>query len=292
MTNKIFFIAEIGINHNGSIKTALRLIRECKAAGVNLVKFQKRTPAICVPLDQRNQKRQTPWGILTYYDYKNKIEFEKKHYDIIDRYCKKIGILWTASVWDIPSFNFIQNYNVPFVKIPSALITNVKLLEEVAMFATCPVIISVGMSTINEVDRAVSILSDKLYAILHCNSSYPSKYNEIDIRVIETLKLKYPNLTIGYSGHEKDILPSIVAASFGAEIIERHVTLNKNMWGTDHSASLDITELNLLLQTLQNIEIILGKKELTVYPSETAAMQRLRIDSNFLVNTESGAHGT
>jgi N-acetylneuraminate synthase len=278
--NKTLIIGEIGINHNGSIKTALKLIKECKKAGVDVVKFQKRNPDICVPEDQKNILKDTPWGQMTYLKYKKTIEFEKKQYDIIDRFCKKIGIQWTASVWDIPSFHFINSYSVPFIKIPSALITNSKLIEEIKMFSVHPIIISGGMSTIAELDQAVRWLGNKLYGILHCNSSYPCDYSEIDIRVIDMLKQKYSDIIIGYSGHEVDLLPTIVAVSAGAKIIERHVTIDRTMWGTDQQASLEIIELSNLVSTIRNIEIILGKSELTVYPSEIIVMKKLRKINN------------
>jgi N-acetylneuraminate synthase len=278
--NKTLIIGEIGINHNGSIKTALKLIKECKKAGVDVVKFQKRSPDICVPEDQKNILKDTPWGQMTYLKYKKTIEFEKKQYDIIDRFCKKIGIQWTASVWDIPSFHFINSYSVPFIKIPSALITNSKLIEEIKMFSVHPIIISGGMSTIAELDQAVRWLGNKLYGILHCNSSYPCDYSEIDIRVIDMLKQKYSDIIIGYSGHEVDLLPTIVAVSAGAKIIERHVTIDRTMWGTDQQASLEIIELSNLVSTIRNIEIILGKSELTVYPSEIIVMKKLRKINN------------
>jgi N-acetylneuraminate synthase len=217
---------------------------------------------------------------MTYLKYKKTIEFEKKQYDIIDRFCKKIGIQWTASVWDIPSFHFINSYSVPFIKIPSALITNSKLIEEIKMFSVHPIIISGGMSTIAELDQAVRWLGNKLYGILHCNSSYPCDYSEIDIRVIDMLKQKYSDIIIGYSGHEVDLLPTIVAVSAGAKIIERHVTIDRTMWGTDQQASLEIIELSNLVSTIRNIEIILGKSELTVYPSEIIVMKKLRKINN------------
>ena len=281
---KTLIIGEIGINHNGSIKTALKLIRECKKAGVDVVKFQKRTPDISVPSEQKNILRDTPWGQMTYLEYKKKIEFDKKQYNAIDKFCKKIGIKWTASVWDLDSFHFINSYDVPFIKVPSALITDGKLLGEIKTFSKSPVIISGGMSNTEELDRAVHSLSGKIYSILHCNSSYPCEHNEIDIRVINTLKQQYPALKIGYSGHEKDLLPTIVAVSVGAEIIERHITIDRTMWGTDQQASLEILELVELIKIIRNVETILGKPNLTVYPSELAVMKKLRNYSNFSNN--------
>lgn len=273
---KTFFIGEIGINHNGSLKTALRLIKECKEAGVSVVKFQKRTPEICVPENQKTILRDTPWGQMMYIDYKKRIEFDKKQYDLIDLYCKKIGIKWTASVWDIPSFHFINQYDVPFIKIPSAKLTDWDLLKVVNRLTKSKVILSTGMSTIEEIKKASTLLQDTLFSLLLCNSSYPSKDSEIDINALRLLKEVFPQKIIGYSGHEVDILPTIVAVSAGAEIIERHVTLNKEMWGTDQKSSLTTEELRNLIKCIRRVEIILGQKEIVVYPDEYKAKERLR----------------
>ncbi len=276
MKNKIYFVAEIGINHNGSLDTALELIQKSKDAGADCVKFQKRTPDICVPEDQKSKLRDTPWGKITYLEYKKKIEFEKKEYDYIDSYCKKIGIQWTASVWDIPSFHFINLYNVPYIKIPSAAITDKKLLVEINKSDTKPIMISTGMSTLEEVKECVSILGTKIDSILLCNSSYPSDHCEIDLNALSLLRTEFPNLTIGYSGHEMDILPSILACGAGAKIIERHVTLDKESWGTDHKCSLDVAQMNTLISTIRKSEIIMGKDSLIVYEKEKEMAQKLR----------------
>jgi sialic acid synthase SpsE len=274
--NKIYVIAEIGINHNGNLDQALELIKIAKDAGADCVKFQKRTPDICVPDDQKNILRETPWGTLTYLQYKKVIEFGKKEYDVIDRYCNSIGIDWTASVWDIPSFEFLSKYQIPFVKIPSACITDVDLLSHINSKSYNTIMISTGMSTSDQIDRAVQLLKNKIWSILWCNSSYPSTYNEIDINVLSTLRESYPNLTIGYSGHEVDLLPTIVACSAGAKIVERHVTFDKTAWGTDHKCSLEPHELTELIKNIRNIETILGKSEITVYPSEIKIAKKLR----------------
>lgn len=271
-----FFIGEIGINHNGSLKTALRLIRKCKEAGVSVVKFQKRTPDICVPENQKFITRDTPWGEMSYIDYKKKIEFEKKEYDLIDLYCKKIGIEWTASVWDIPSFHFINQYNVPFIKIPSAKLTDCDLLNVIKDQSKSKVILSTGMSTLDEIKKASKILHDKLYSLLLCNSSYPSNDSQLDINALQLLKEEFPDKIIGYSGHEIDLFPTIVAVSAGAKIIERHITLNKEMWGTDQKCSLDTVELLELIKYIKRVELILGKKEIVVYPDEHKTKERLR----------------
>lgn len=274
--NKIYFIAEIGINHNGDLDKALELIKIAKDAGADCVKFQKRTPEICVPEHQKHTLRETPWGSMTYFQYKKIIEFGKKEYDVIDRYCNFIGIDWSCSVWDIPSFEFMQNYNIPFIKLPSACITDKELLLKIASKSHTPIIISSGMSTLDEINQAVDLLGNKIQSILWCNSSYPANYTEIDINVISTLKTLYPKISIGYSGHEIDLLPSIVACSAGAKIIERHITFDKNAWGTDHKCSLDPEELAELIQNVRKVEIILGKPQVSVYPSELMVAKKLR----------------
>lgn len=269
------FIAEIGINHNGNLNMALKLIKQAKKVGADVVKFQKRNPEQCIPEEQKNLKKIFQGKEMTYLEYKKKLEFEKKEYDIINNYCKRIGIKWTVSVWDIDSVNFIKQYkeDIPFIKIPSACITNIELLKKVNDLEI-PVIISNGMSTQYELDNAISNINN-LIGILHCNSSYPSQYNELDLNVITEYKKKY-SIPIGYSGHEIGYLPTIVAYSLGAEIIERHITLDNNLEGTDQKASLNIKELKNLIDILQKIKIIKGKKELIIYDSEKIIKNKLR----------------
>jgi len=274
------FIAEIGINHNGDIKIAKKLIDMAKRAKVDVVKFQKRDIDICIPNGIGDKLRQTPWGEMSYKEYKLKIEFSKKEYDFIDKYCKKINMKWTASVWDIPSLEFICTYDIPFIKIPSACITDCALLNE-ARKKGKPIIISTGMSTGEEVRNAVNILSKSNLTILHCNSSYPANDNELDLRVINTLKKMFPSelhplIKIGYSGHEQGIMPSIIAKALGAEVIERHITLDKDMWGTDQKASLVEEELTELISSLNNMECWLGKDIFMVYNSENLVKSKLR----------------
>lgn len=201
----MYFIAEIGINHNGSLDITKKLIDAAHASNWDCVKFQKRNPDICVPENQKNIIRDTPWGQMTYLDYKKKIEFEKEQYDYIDWYCKIKPIDWSASVWDIDSLNFILNYNVPFIKIPSALLTNIDLVKECAKSGK-RVILSTGMSTLEEIDYSVNILKkySKDFSLMHTNSSYPTPTDELNLNVIKTLQNRY-KVPIGYSGHEKDL---------------------------------------------------------------------------------------
>ena len=185
--NRTYFIAEIGINHNGNIQNALKLIESAKLAGCDAVKFQKRSPEICTPKSQWDILRETPWGKIKYIEYKKKIEFGKKEYDLIDKFCKKLNILWTASCWDEESVKFIEKYNVKFHKVPSACITDLSLLRALKK-TNKPVIISTGMSTEKQIKKAVKTLSQRNLSILHCNSSYPSSTNRLNLRYISKLK--------------------------------------------------------------------------------------------------------
>ena len=266
-------IAEIGINHNGDMLLCKQLIDMAVMAKCEYVKFQKRNPDVCVPEHQKNILKETPWGEMTYLDYKKKIEFGKEEFDEIDSYCKEKGIKWFASVWDVDSVNFINQYNVPFIKIPSAKITDIELLGCVSA-CNKKVIISCGMSSGEEIDIAVKLLNEPI--IMWCNSSYPAKDNELDLNVIQTLKDKYPNNIIGYSGHEEGISASIIAATIGAEIVERHITLSRSMWGTDQAASLIYDQLWRLVRDLNKINIWLGINTIKVYDSEKKIRNKLR----------------
>ena len=273
--NQTFFIAEIGINHNGDIKNALKLIESAKLAGCDAVKFQKRTPKIATPKSSWDVMRETPWGKMKYIDYKKKIEFEKREYDIIDKYCKKIDIIWTASCWDVPSVKFIEKYKVKFHKVPSACITDILLLKELKK-TNKPVIISTGMSTEKQIKKAVNILSQKNLSILHCNSSYPAQNYQLNLRYIEKLKKTYKRSIIGYSGHEMNLSSSVAAVVLGAKIIERHITLDKSMWGTDQQASIEPLGFARLIKDVRAVEKSLGRPVKIIYPEEKVIMSKLR----------------
>tara|TARA_B100000767_G_C19731249_1_gene521778 strand:- start:783 stop:1640 length:858 start_codon:yes stop_codon:yes gene_type:complete len=273
--NRTFFIAEIGINHNGDIQNALKLIESSKLAGCDAVKFQKRTPKIATPKSSWNIMRETPWGKMKYIDYKKKIEFGKKEYDIINKFCKKINILWTASCWDIPSVKFIERYKVKFHKVPSACITDLDLLKELKK-TNKPIIISTGMSTEKQIQKAVKIVSQKNLSILHCNSSYPAQNHQLNLKYIEKLKTTYKKSVIGYSGHEMNLSSSVAAVVLGAKIIERHITLDKSMWGTDQQASIEPIGFARLIRDVRNVENSLGKPVKIVYPEEKIIMSKLR----------------
>ncbi len=272
---RTFFIAEIGINHNGDIKNALKLIEASKLAGCDAVKFQKRTPKIATPKNSWNVMRDTPWGRIKYIDYKKKIEFGKKEYDVIDKFCKKIGILWTASCWDVPSVKFIEKYNVKFHKVPSACITDIELLETLKKTKK-PIIISTGMSSEQQINKAVKTLSQKNLSILHCNSSYPAQNHQLNLKYIQKLKMKFKKSVIGYSGHEMNLSSSVAAVVLGAKIIERHITLDKSMWGTDQQASIEPIGFARLIRDVRNVESSLGKPLKIIYPEEKKIMSKLR----------------
>jgi len=272
----VFFIAEIGINHNGSLKLAKQMIDVAAMLGADAVKFQKRTPELCVPEAKKNIPKETPWGTITYLEYKKRIEFGEKEYKEIDRYCKEKGILWTASAWDIPSFDFIESFDVPFHKVASAKLTDKELLEKIRETKK-PVFLSTGGSTSDQIKKAVCLLeATNPLVILHCNSGYPARDEELNLKVIETLKKEFPNHIIGYSGHEEGITASITAATLGAKVIERHITLDRAMWGTDQAASIEYSGLRRLIRDLKKLPLWLGDGKKKVYETEKKVMEKLR----------------
>lgn len=271
----IFFIAEIGINHNGSVETAKKLIDMAILSNCDAVKFQKRTPELCIPEHKKKELKNTPWGRMTYLEYKNKIEFNKEQYEIIDSYCRKKNIIWFASPWDIPSIDFLEEFDVPCYKIASAMLTNKEILKKIRD-AGKPIILSTGMSTLSEVDKAINFLDNSPLVIMQCNSSYPSEDLELNLRVIEKYKKRYPRHIIGYSGHEKGYTASLVAAVLGARVIERHITLDRTMWGSDQAASLELSGLSRLTRDLSLLSLWLGDGEKKLYKSEIAIREKLR----------------
>lgn len=273
---KTYVVCEIGINHNGDLENALKLIDISKMAGCSCVKFQKRTPEICVPEHQKNVMRDTPWGKISYIDYRHKVEFGKDDYDVIDKYCREKKIDWTASVWDCDSLKFLSNYDVPFIKIPSAMITNEALILE-ACRTDKDIWISTGMSSEEEIDKAVELLrkNAKDFLVMHCNSSYPSHVDELNLRYINTLKSRY-NCRVGYSGHEFELVTSISAVVLGAEVLERHVTLDRTLWGSDQLASVEPHGLMALMDGINKVERALGDGKKHLYESELAIRNKLR----------------
>jgi N-acetylneuraminate synthase len=270
----VYIIAEIGINHNGDVDIAKKLIDAAKHGGADAVKFQKRTPELCVPEHQRNQMRETPWGYTTYLDYRYKVEFGRDEYAEIDRYCKEVGIAWLASSWDIPSLEFIEAFNPPCHKVPSALLTDHELLRELKATGK-PIILSTGMSTINEIKEAVKITGLDNLVICHTTSSYPCPPEELNLNMIQTLREMYP-CPIGYSGHEVGLVPSAVAVALGACLVERHITLDRAMWGSDQSASVEPWGLEQLVKYIRVTEKSLGDGVKKVYDSEESSKSKLR----------------
>lgn len=273
----VYMIAEIGLNHNGDMQIAKKLIDGAFAANWDCAKFQKRSPEICVPEHQKNVMRDTPWGRMTYLEYRYRVEFGKDQYDYIDDYCRKKPIAWTASIWDLKSLDFLLQYDIPFIKIPSAKLTEHEFLVESGKSGK-PVILSTGMSTVEEIDAAVNVLemhSRGNYVLMHTNSSYPAPPEELNLRVILFLKDRY-KCVVGYSGHEYDLEPSIIAASLGASMIERHITLDHTMWGSDQSASLEVHAMDMLGKRIKNIQMILGDGIKRITGKELEVRKKLR----------------
>ena len=263
--DNIFVIAEAGINHNGELDLAYKLIDMAVAAGCDAVKFQKKTPEICVPDSMKSVIRDTPWGTMTYLEYKNRLEFGLDEYRSINNYCLEKNIAWSASAWDIESLSFLDIFDLPFNKVASALATNQNFLYEVARRKK-KTYVSVGMCTFEDIDVIVNIFKtfECPLILMHTISTYPAKEIDLNLKMIETLRTRY-RLPVGYSGHESSVSPSIIAGSIGAVAIERHITLDRSMWGTDHSASLEASGLIQLVGALRKIPIVLGdgiKKEI------------------------------
>jgi N-acetylneuraminate synthase len=271
-------IAEIGINHNGDLGIAKKLIDTAMLAGCDAVKFQKRTPDLCVPPEQRTLMRETPWGMMTYLEYRHRIEFKQKDYEEIDRYSKEKGMDWFASCWDIASVDFLEQFNPICYKIPSACLTNDSLLLHVNKTGR-PIILSTGMSTMEEIRHAVSLLDQDRLLMAHCTSSYPCKPEELDLRMIKTLQKEF-NCPVGYSGHEVGLQTTYAAMVLGACFVERHITLDRAMWGSDQAASVEPSGLMRLVRDIRVIEKALGNDVKQVHESEKEAIKRLRLWKN------------
>ncbi len=273
---KPFLIAEIGINHNGSLKLAKELIDLAKETGFNAVKFQKRNPDIATPEPQKAKIRPTPWGEITYLDYKWKIEFGKKEFDEINNYCKKKKIIWFASAWDLESQTFLKKYKTKYNKVASAMLTNLKLLHAIAKERKTT-FISTGMSTLKDISKAISIFKKHKckFILMHCVSNYPCPIEKLNMNTIITLRNKY-KCEIGYSGHESDVSPSIMAYFLGCKFIERHITLDRSMWGTDQSASLSYTGMKNLADILSKAPLILGNGVKKISKEEKIMLQKFK----------------
>jgi N-acetylneuraminate synthase len=277
----VYIIAEIGINHNGSLDLAKMLIKGAKDAGADAVKFQKRTPELCVPQDQWNLERDTPWGRMSYIDYRRRVEFTAEDYADIDRYCQELDIDWTASCWDESSVDFMEPFNPPFYKMASASLTDLPLLIK-ARSTGRPLMISTGMSSFEEILAAIEAVGicdangQPNLMIAHSTSTYPCRVEELNLRMIHTLKNRFPQAPIGYSGHETGLAPSMAAVAMGATFVERHVTLDRAMWGTDQAASVELVGLERLVRDIRDIEQSLGDGVKRVYDSELGPRQKLR----------------
>jgi N-acetylneuraminate synthase len=277
--NPCYLIAEIGVNHNGDIDIAKRLISIASGAGCDAVKFQKRTPELCVPAAQRSVMRETPWGYISYMEYRDKVEFGKTEYDEIDRFCKDQKIDWFASCWDDPSVDFIQQYDdVPCYKIASATLLNNGLLKHTRS-AGKPLLVSTGMSNIDQVDKAVDVLGKQDLVLIHTVSTYPAYYNELNLRAIQTLANRY-QVPVGYSGHETGIASSVAAVALGACCVERHITLDRAMWGSDQAASLEPTGLTRLIRDIRLVEQAMGDGVKQVIEREKPIIARLRPENS------------
>ena len=271
----VYVIAEIGINHNGDLDVAKQLIDGAAFSGADAVKFQKRTPEICTPRDQWDKERDTPWGRMKYIDYRHKVEFGYDEYAEIDRYCKEQGIHWTASAWDVPSVEFMEQFAPPFYKAASASLTDLELLA--AMKGTGrPLMISIGMSTMEEIEAAVAHLGTDNLLIAHSTSAYPCEVEELNLRMIHTLKELWPDVPVGYSGHEVGLSPTWAAVAMGATFLERHVTVDRAMWGSDQAASVEVMGLHNLVRNIRDIEAALGDGVKKVYESEVGPRAKLR----------------
>jgi N-acetylneuraminate synthase len=270
-----YLIAEIGLNHNGDVDLAKRLVDVAADSGAQAVKFQKRTPEISTPAHMRDVPRETPWGTMSYLEYRYRVEFDRDQYVEIGDHATLRGLDWFASPWDVPSVEFLEDLNVVAHKVASASVTDLELLRTLAATGK-PIILSTGMSTIHQIDTAVDVLGVENLVLLHATSTYPLPAEEANLRMMTTLKGRYPGVPVGYSGHEPGLQISLAAAALGATAIERHITLDRTMWGSDHAASLEPEGLRHLIRDIRVIETALGDGIKRIMPGEEAPMAKLR----------------
>jgi N-acetylneuraminate synthase len=271
----VYVIAEIGLNHNGDVELAKRLIDVAADSGAQAVKFQKRTPAISTPEHMKNTPRETPWGTMTYLEYRYRVEFDREQYIEIGDYATLRGLSWFASPWDEVAVEFLEDLGVVAHKVASASVTDVALLEALSLTGK-PIILSTGMSTLEQIDRAVEILGTDNLVILHATSTYPLPPEEANIRMITTLHERYAGVPIGYSGHERGLQISIGAVALGAVAVERHITLDRTMWGSDHAASLEPAGFEHLVRDIRVLGEAMGDGVKRIYPGELAPLAKLR----------------
>jgi N-acetylneuraminate synthase len=272
---RVFVVAEIGINHNGSLELARKLIDGACLAGADAVKFQKRTPELCVPPEQWDLERDTPWGRMKYIDYRRKVEFGEREYAAIDRHCRERGLLWFASCWDEAAVDFMERFDPPCYKAASASLTDVALLRHKRATGR-PLIVSTGMSTLAEIDEAVAAVGREQLLIAHATSTYPCPVGELNLRMLATLRRLYPECPVGYSGHEVGLATTWAAVALGATFVERHVTLDRAMWGSDQAASVEVGGFMRLVSNVRDIEQALGDGVKRVYPGELGQLAKLR----------------
>ena len=274
--SRVFVIAEIGINHNGSLEIAKQLIRMAKECGCDAVKFQKRDVSVCIPFWKRNDTRETPWGKLTYFEYKKKLEFGREEYDAIDNYCKSLHIDWFASPWDINSLKFLRKYDLKYNKIASAMLTNIPLLNAVAKEGKFT-FVSTGMSTMKYIERAVNIFRkhECPFVLMHCVGTYPAKNDDLNLRMIPMLKKRF-KCPVGYSDHSRGVLAASLAVALGACVIEKHITLDRTMFGTDQANSLEKRGLEILVRDVHSVPSMLGDGRKRLLDEEILKLKDLK----------------
>jgi N-acetylneuraminate synthase len=255
----VYVIAEIGLNHNGDVELAKQLIDVAADAGAQAVKFQKRTPHISTPEHMKSQPRETPWGTMTYLEYRYRVEFDRDQYIEIGDYATLRGLDWFASPWDETAVEFLEELGV------EALAATGK-----------PIILSTGMSTLEQIDRAVQVFDRDRLIILHATSTYPLPPEEANLRMIPTLRERYQGVPIGYSGHERGLQISIAAVALGAVAVERHITLDRTMWGSDHAASLEPVGFEHLVRDIRVVGEAMGDGVKRIFPGELAPLAKLR----------------
>jgi N-acetylneuraminate synthase len=271
----VYVIAEIGLNHNGDVEIAKQLIDVAAAAGAQAVKFQKRTPAISTPEHMKSQLRETPWGTMTYLEYRYRVEFSREQYIEIGDYATLLGLSWFASPWDEGAVEFLEDLGVVAHKVASASVTDIPLLQALARTGK-PIILSTGMSTMDQIDRAVEVLGTENLVLLHATSTYPLPPEEANILMIPTLQERFAGVPIGYSGHERGLQISIAAVALGAVAVERHITLDRTMWGSDHAASLEPQGFEHLVRDIRVVGEAMGDGVKRVFPGELAPQAKLR----------------
>jgi N-acetylneuraminate synthase len=269
-----YLIADVGINHNGDVELAKRLVDAAAAAGCDAVKFQKRAPELSTPPAQHDIPRETPWGPMPYIEYRHRIELGESDYRTIDAHCRDLGIDWFASCWDEPSVDLITAFDPPVFKIASPCLTDDALLQYHRKQGK-PIILSTGMSSLGEIDHAFEVLGAHELVLLQCTSTYPARIEELNLRAIQTLADRF-SVPVGYSGHEVGLAPSIAAVALGACVVERHITLDRAMWGSDQAASVEPQGMARLVRDIRVVEAALSDGVKRVYESELEKRRQLR----------------